>query len=245
LVEGVNNLLDEGQVAERCRLIAKHRPKMVIVDTVAVGFPGMDENGSADMGRVVAVGRRLAEHGAAVILVHHDTKAGSSTPRGHSLLNGALDVSLHLTKDESGVIAGKLVKNRNGTCDLTIAFRIRAVSVGADEDGDTITAPTADELTGDAVRKGPKIRDRSLSALAVLRALVADGVRLPDGRRAVTETEWQDACDDKRVCCTSDNTKSRTKAFQRAYKELLDASLIVTGAGRVSLAAVITRDFPV
>lgn len=45
----------------------------------------------------VRIARSLTYHGAAVVLIHHATKAEGSTPREHSVLNGALDVALQLS----------------------------------------------------------------------------------------------------------------------------------------------------
>ena len=126
LVGGVSNLLVAGSpdLLELRQAVKAHKPKLIVIDTLAMAFPGLEENSADAMGRVVAVARKLTEHGAAVILVHHDTKSEGGTPRGHSLLNGALDAALHVKRDEQGIIRGKLTKNRNGSCDRDIAFRI-------------------------------------------------------------------------------------------------------------------------
>lgn len=124
LVAGVSDLLSDTSpdLAALREAVETHRPALIIVDTLAMAFPGLEENSAEAMGRVVAVARGLAESGAAVILVHHDTKAEGATPRGHSLLNGALDFALHVKKDEFGAVRATLTKNRNGTCDRAIAF---------------------------------------------------------------------------------------------------------------------------
>jgi hypothetical protein len=233
LVEGVGNLLDPEQAGALRALVAEHKPALIVVDTLAMACPGIDENTSADMGRVVAMARSLTEHGAAVALIHHDSKAGDATPRGHSILNGALDVSLHLVRaGEDGVVRGKLVKNRNGACDETIAFRIAAVNVGTDEDGDAVTAPIAQELAT-AHAKPDKLPRAAKAALEVLREQVAlIGKPMPDGTVAVPETEWRRECDDRRIS-TSDDREGRSKAFRRAFAELLDRKLIATRGGMV------------
>jgi hypothetical protein len=87
------------------------------------------------------------------------------TPRGHSLLNGALDMALHLTKDQSGIVRGKLTKNRNGSCDRDIAFRIATRSFGVDEDGDPITAALAEELDQEIAPRGPRLSASEQAAL--------------------------------------------------------------------------------
>ena len=230
LVEGVGSLLDDADATALRALVAEHRPAVIFIDTLAMAFPGIDKNTSQDMGRVVALARSLTEHSAAVVLIHHDTKAQDGTPRGHSLLNGALDVSLLLGKaDDNGVIRGKLVKNRNGVCDDTLAFRIRSVQIGEDEDGDAITAPVADELA-DAGARPDKLPRGATAALGILREMLSGG-------SAVVENDWRQACCEDRRVSTSDERKSRAKAFQRAYAELIDHEFILAADGLVSLAS--------
>lgn len=118
LVEGVSDLLakDSPDLAALMEEVESRKPRLIVIDTLAMAFPGLEENSAEAMGRVVSVARKLTEHGAAVVLIHHDTKAEGGTPGGHSLFNGALDVALHVKRDDSGIIRGALTKNRNGAC---------------------------------------------------------------------------------------------------------------------------------
>lgn len=68
-------------------------------------------------------------------------QGGRRHTAGASLLNGALDVAIHVKRDDFGIIRGRLTKNRNGTCERDIAFRIAIEDGGVDEDGDQITLP--------------------------------------------------------------------------------------------------------
>lgn len=235
LVEGVGSLLDDAQASDLRALVAEHRPAMIVIDTVAMAFPGIDENTSQDMGKVVAVARSLTEHGASVVLIHHDPKASDGTPRGHSLLNGALDVSLMLGKrDDNGIIRGKLVKNRNGACDADVAFRINPVSVGQDEDGDEITAPVCDEISGPAAPI-EKLTRTEAAALAVLTELTGTiGMKTPDGRVVVAESDWREACDDCRISA-SDSAKNRADVMRRAFTGLLQRKRVQAGNNQVWL----------
>lgn len=204
LVEGVSDLfapaaddLDALRVA-----IAEQRPSLVLVDTLAMAFPGLEENAAESMNRVVAIGRKLTVNGAAVVLVHHDTKAQGPTPRGHSALNGALDVALQLfPRDESGVVRGKLTKNRNGSCERDIAFRISTETLGDDEDGDPVTAALVDELEAGSAPKAERLSRGEEAALQIYDGLEAGG--------AVTEEAWRAACIDGRTVSASDDRKSR------------------------------------
>ncbi len=186
LVDGVFDLLSKGgQLKELVAAVKAERPSLVIIDTLAVAFPGLEENDAKGMGTVVAAAKALTRWGAAVVLIHHDTKAGDGLPRGHSLLNGALDVPLYLKREKDGVI-GKPSKNRNGPTEQTIAFIIATRVVGTDEDGDDVVAPIAEEAdAADVESKGGKsLPKSSAAALSLFHAL-------SDGDRGVLEDDWR------------------------------------------------------
>jgi KaiC/GvpD/RAD55 family RecA-like ATPase len=224
LVEGVSDLLR----AESADLVAleaavkERSPALIIVDTLATAFPGLEENSAEAMGRVVAVARRLAEGGAAVVLIHHDTKAEGATPRGHSLLNGALDVALHVKRDsESGIIRGTLTKNRNGQCDRDIAFNIATEDGGTDEDGDKISLPRCNPITAPRGQREKRLSPSALAALAVLSKLGTP-----------SEDEWRQACIDGRTVSASEEVKSRQTAFRRAVADLVRSERVLFQWGR-------------
>ena len=199
LVKGVSDLLNpsSGDMAWFMAEVRDRKPALIVLDTLAMAFPGLIENDADAMGRVVAVARQLTEHGAAVLLVHHDSKARDGTPRGHSLLNGALDVAIALEpKDGAGVVRGRLTKNRNGSCEHEMAFRIGVRVLGADQDGDPITAAVAVELAAaDAGVKPPRLSNSESAALAALNDLMrTDAVDAADGGQAVPEDAWLARC---------------------------------------------------
>lgn len=218
VVDGVCDLLADGSpdLADLVNLVREHRPALIVIDTLAMAFPGLEENDAKGMGRVVAVARKLTQWGAAVLLIHHDTKAEGATPRGHSLLNGALDMALWVKRDEEGIIRGRLTKNRNGTCDRDIAFRIETEDGGQDDDGDAVTWPRCGELVGPPARKEKALPRGAQAALHILR----------DMEQPVTEATWRQACIDGRRMSPSEDRKSRITAFRRAVGELIQRGSI-------------------
>lgn len=235
LVEGVSDLLSEESpdLPAIKEAIEKEEPSLIVIDTLAMAFAGLEENDAKSMGRVVAVARELASTGAAVMLIHHDTKAENKTPRGHSILNGALDMSMHVKLHSDKIVRGKPIKNRNGTIDRDIAFRIEVEDLGTDEDGDPITAAIAAEVTDELFSPPKQLSPSQREALRILEELEADG--------EVSNEDWaRTSCDGFRVS-QSENPKSRRDVFNRARRELRDAGLIeidITGAVRVAAAEV-------
>jgi len=218
LVEGVSNLLAEKSpdLLALVDAVKERRPALIVVDTLAMAFPGLEENDAKSMGRIVAVARTLARWGAAVVLIHHDTKAEGATPRGHSILNGALDVALHVKRDENGVIRGRLTKNRNGTCERDIAFKIEVEECGFDEDGDAVTLPRCFELLGsplrDTLAKLSRPERVSLSTLGEL--------------GTATRKRWREATVTNDALTSGEAPEARTKAFNRAVASLTEKRLI-------------------
>jgi hypothetical protein len=222
LVEGVSNLFpDSPDLAALLEAIETRKPSIVFIDTLALAFPGLEENSNEAMSSVIAVARKLASSGAAVVLVHHDTKAEGGTPRGHGSFNGALDMAVHVKRDaESGVIRAKLTKNRNGPCDLDIAFTIATEDGGTDEDGDVITLPRCRELSSDPMRL--KQTPSEEAAVAILKCIVSD-----EASGLVPESLWRDACMAEGALSDSSNKESRGKAFRRVLNSLGGQGAIV------------------
>lgn len=225
LVGGVSDLLSKGSrdLRELRSAVKEQRPAVVFIDTLAMAFPGLEENSAEGMGRVVAVARSLTKWGAAVVLIHHDTKDGAQgLPRGHSLLNGALDFSLMLKRGDDDIVRGKLTKNRNGSCDLDIAFRIATETLGEDDDGDEITAARCEPLESTGERR-PPLTDNEREVLDVLRDLCA-------GRagHGVTEETWRRAY---LRTCGDEKPDSVRKRFGRVRKSLLRGEWAFASSG--------------
>lgn len=232
LVEGVTDLLDDrGPDLDALHAaVADQRPSLIVIDTLAMAFPGLEENDARDMGRVVAVARSLTVHGAAVMLIHHGTKADGSTPRGHSVLNGALDAALQLQPADDGIIRGKLTKNKNGTCERDIAFRIEAETLATDEDGDAVTAAVAVELAPGTATRRERLSASEQAGLSILTEMSGPS------RDAVNEVDWREACIVSRRLSGSDERANQRRAVDRVAKALSQKGLIAIADGKVGMA---------
>ncbi len=155
------------------------------------------------------------------MLVHHIAKNGDGSPRGHSVLNGTLDACLSLAPADDGVIRAKLTKNRNGSCDLDIAFRVNVVTLALDEDGDAITAPIAGELDARSFDDRRPVKPLPASLVAPLRVLT--NLIAVSGTQPVTIEAW-------RAACLADGEMGAGSGFRtkltRAKSALLDLKMI-------------------
>ncbi len=224
VVAGVSDLLDKesGQLAALVEAVKAQRPSLVILDTLAMAFPGLEENDAAAMGRVVHVARRLTKWGAAVVLIHHDTKAGDGLPRGHSILNGALDVSLALKRDGKSV-TGHLSKNRNGPCDLTIEFEIDSAELGEDEDGELINAALC-RPTDDPFAELAETRPRSEKGRVFMDVLYS--IMEKTGGEFAKVADVKMRLVQSQALSRSDKSGTQRKAFNRLKDELAGQGII-------------------
>ncbi len=174
------NLFDpgSGDFERVTKLIQRHKPVAVFLDTVSRAFPGLKENDPDAMGRVVSVARALAamECRPAIITVHHVAKDGGITPRGHGVLAGDLDIIVLVQGEKADLRSVVLGKNRNGASDASFAFNIEVEDFGEDEDGDLITAPIAAPIEPTASsRKSEaeaKLADKPATMLREVRDLI-------------------------------------------------------------------------
>lgn len=93
------NLLNPAELHSFMDEIHTVRPALIIIDTLARCMWG-DENSARDMGMFIQACNTLQRDlSAAVLVVHHTGKSGTSE-RGSSALRGAADMMLELTNDD-------------------------------------------------------------------------------------------------------------------------------------------------
>lgn len=127
----------------------------MIIDTLNRAAPGADENSSVDMGRIIAAAKKLQTLiGGLVLLVHHSGKDSSKGLRGHSSLHAALDGAVEVIKTDNRR-EWSVAKSKDDATGDAHPFKLEFVTVGIDDDGDTITSCVAipDESSESIQRK--------------------------------------------------------------------------------------------
>jgi hypothetical protein len=98
------NFLEPGAAAAliaavRAVVPAGVRVAMVVIDTLARGMPGGDENSAQHLGLVIAAGGEVqAELHCAVVPIHHMGKDEKKGMRGSTALRGAVEASFSVTR---------------------------------------------------------------------------------------------------------------------------------------------------
>lgn len=113
-------LLDEKERAKLLRTIRattsrlKFKVGLLIIDTVSRSIAGHDENSQDTMSLFVNACAEIQAHiGGAVIGVHHSGKDSSRGMRGSTVLLGACDASIKVSKDESERVKIEVEKQKD------------------------------------------------------------------------------------------------------------------------------------
>jgi hypothetical protein len=155
------NATDKGSIGALSLRIQVLGCEFVVIDNLGTVSGGVDEN-SSEMIQVMSSFRQLAEEtGAAIILIHHQTKNRISTGRagdslrGHSSIEGSLDMTLMVEREElSDTISIKGPKARG----VDINPFSAVFSYEDDQFGELITAKfwgtaSEDMHSGQAIRR--------------------------------------------------------------------------------------------
>jgi KaiC/GvpD/RAD55 family RecA-like ATPase len=123
-------------------------PALIVVDTLARNFGGLDENSTKDMGLFVQHMDRLKhELQTTVLVVHHTGQGDKSRARGSIALKGATDIELRVEVKAGGTIALQTTKMKDAELAEPVLLRLHGVELG--EVGNSAVAVLADNFADD------------------------------------------------------------------------------------------------
>jgi len=213
----------EGLILDIAHRFEGKLPEMVVFDTLARCSGDGDENRQADMARLIAAGDLVRQAlDCSVVFIHHTPKEADEL-RGSSVLEGASDFVLRISKTETGMEAF-IRKMKDGKDGLVLGFRMESQHLGTDDDGDPILTPVA-VLEGE-VREGTAPSAEAAPAgknqTAVLAVLAAAG------EAGMTEDEWRNAA--KASGAVGGGNPNR--AFREAREALVRDRLVLPEGNR-------------
>lgn len=175
--------------------------RMVIIDTVARNMGG-DENSTQDMNQFIEHIDALLRHPhkAAVVLVHHSSKASPGQARGSTALRGALDAEYQVEMDgASKMIKLENRKMKDGEIPSPKQFNIKKVGLGVfSNDGEEVTGAVLETVDISGLIEQVKEKSATLTknqniAFNTLVSLIKTR-ELADVFVDVTTDDWRDAC---------------------------------------------------
>lgn len=134
-----------GRMAETVREAGRQSAmpcRLVIIDTLARGMAGGDENSGQDMTRAVQAVDLIREAtGAHVLIVHHCGKDEARGARGHSSLRAAVDTEIEVSRPEGqSITTVRVTKQRDMPPCEPLPFSLETVVLGTDRRGNPITS---------------------------------------------------------------------------------------------------------
>jgi len=123
-------------------------PALIVVDTLARNFGGLDENSNKDMGLFVQHMDRLKhELQTTVLIVHHTGQGNKDRARGASALKGAADIEHRVESRAGNTIALQTTKMKDAELPEPVLMRLHSVDLG--EIGNSAVVVHADEFVDD------------------------------------------------------------------------------------------------
>lgn len=207
-------------------IAAQHGPlRLVVLDTLARTFGGLDENSSQHMGMYVAALDRLRlTFKCAVLVIHHTGLADPRRARGSSVLRAALDWEMSLeVKDEVRTLT--VTKSKDYEPPAPRGFKPKSVGIGWPDPatGGELTSCVLELTDASPCPRGPKLTGARGVALQALKLLHhgSGRVLLADWRKEAYRLGVSD----------SEDIDSKKKAFQRAVKDLREMGRVETSDG--------------
>jgi len=136
--------------------VKEHGIQLLFIDTLAAVRGERDEN-SAEM-QVVMNGARDIRNstGATVIVIHHAGKDATKGARGSSAIRATVDVEWEVERQDE-VRNVTITKQRDGRDGQAFAYKLVPLTIGYDEDGDSVTSCVIEHCEPVKKNKPPKL----------------------------------------------------------------------------------------
>jgi AAA domain-containing protein/DnaB helicase-like protein len=209
---------------------------LVVIDTYPKGIAagGGDEDKAKDQGKVLANLRRVLElvpvH---VAMVGHTGKDESRGARGSNAHLADADVMVQISG--GAIKTANVIKANDQPEGHLTTFRLEAVALGIDDDGDefstSIVSADTYNSAADSPKKAPHLTNATRNALRALQEALADvgtaaapSSHIPAGVTVVTVEQWRKEAYRRGISDGED--RARQLAFKRACDALIATGLI-------------------
>lgn len=197
---------------------------VVVIDTLNRAAPGMDENSSADMGKVIAATKTLQNLvGGLVMLVHHTGKDAAKGMRGHSSLFAALDAAIEV-KRTGDLREWSIAKSKDGEDGKAHQFKLHVVCMGMDDDGDLISSCVINPVEGSGARLEKPLSTAQRQGMESFMAAASASIGANNRTVQAHVDQWR--IEFNRLS-TADNPEAKRKAFNRVRGQLVEMGKLI------------------
>jgi hypothetical protein len=178
------------------------KPGAVFIDTLNRSLVG-SESKDEDMAQYLAAAGAIEQHFACLVPIVHHCGIDRERMRGHTSLPGAVDVQIRIDRLDNLQATATVISAKDFPEGTEIFYRLEAVNVGTDPDGDPITSLVV--LSPDESGPAPERRktakglgSEQRNALTALAECIAESgspapiaFGLPAGIKAVSLEQWK------------------------------------------------------
>lgn len=223
-----------GAFVQLCRELG---PVLIVIDTQARCSLGFEENSNSDMSLFVGqVDMLRAATGACVLVIHHIGRNGSDA-RGASVIDGAQDAELRVTRGASPLTCQLVTdKQKDRPDDTAIELRLDTVRMGWDplsgEDVTSLVVSGEQQARSEVELAQDKATGRLTALVGVLRDNFDEGF---GGTRAEIRAIFL-----ADPCVSGESKSNRDKIWQRSFGRLVKLGRIamVNGKERFKFIAI-------
>lgn len=141
-------------------------PGLIVIDTLARNFGGLDENKTPDMNRFIEGCDALrTAFESAVLIVHHSGLGNANRSRGSNSHKGALDTE-YAIKQDGGNIQVSCTKMKDGSRPEDKFFRLKDVLIGYEDTGTPFYSAYTVETEKHVERRHGKNQQAAVDLLA-------------------------------------------------------------------------------
>lgn len=233
LVRVVRTALSSGGISQPVGLI--------IIDTLNQAFAGGNENATEDMSAFVAnVKKLMAELSTAALVIHHSGKDEARGARGSTVLLGAIDTEIQISRPNGGQGLMENTKQRDLELFKKKRYAIDSVELGNDAAGRPIKTGLFRFVSDAELEMGSDQVDLPAPLRPYYRALESAVMESPDG---VTREDWEAAYV---ASMSQSGEEPRAERTLRGYRADLMAQGFVMGSenGRFTLGTAAEIELP-
>ena len=202
-----------------------HKPKLIILDTLARCLIG-DENFAKDIGGFIkALDALRLKYGCCVLTVHHTGHNETTRARGSSALKAAMDTELSLN-DTKGTIELSITKQKNHEAPASLHFKLEQIDLGNDINSAVITSTDKPNFkTGGTLNKNDQIVLNALQELETTHQLqMATDSESVATAQPILIQQWRELA---YKSLTQSTQKSKKDTFTRSMNRLVACSQVV------------------
>ena len=195
---------------------------LVIIDTLNMAIPDIEENSAASMSGVISKAKLIAEKlNSTVLIIHHSGKDESKGMRGSSSLKASMDTIIYVKQGSNGSCHWTLEKSKDSECGIGFNYQLKEIVL--EIDGEVQKTCTIDALG--KMEEGKKKGKLSTNQIRVFNLIKARLMPL-NSKQASMDLVIDQCCN----LWTEHDKSKRTYDMKNIVASLINKGLLGSGS---------------